>query len=250
MQGHGIYEKGQKVQGIGELGYQASVWGTRFCDSLTTHGVLNKERLQGWNRDILLADFERDTSMDNYPLARWRLLCETNITGKQRGIGRLGADYWRAIRDKSGRRIAWIHDRFHEGAWGTGGSMNLNLCNPTLGPGPDGPEATQRLLMLDEGAEECEARTVVERALADPAAKGRLGADLVKRCEDLLALRETCMWKGVSNLLLAGPNWGFGAWRWEPGVAGNVWFQGSLWQERSEKLYSLAGEVQKKQGGK
>jgi hypothetical protein len=37
-------------------------------------------------------------------------------------------------------------------------------------------------------------------------------------------------------------------WRWAPGTAGHAWFLTSGWQERSEKLYSLAGEVERKLG--
>ena len=121
-------------------------------------------------------------------------------------------------------------------------------CNPVLGPGPDGPEATHRLLVLAEGVQECEARTCIERALDDPAHKARLGADRVKRCEELLDERDACMWKGLSNLILGGPVWGATAWRWEPGVAGHTWFLGSGWQERSRRLYTLAGEVQRSLG--
>ena len=38
--------------------------------------------------------------------------------------------------------------------------------------------------------------------------------------------------------------------RARPCVTGSVWFLGSGWQERSERLFTLAGEVERKLGKK
>jgi hypothetical protein len=249
MQGHGLFTEKQWVQGLSPLGYQASVWGAKFCDSVPTHGTTDHDDLHGWRNKQLVADFERNTALDDYPGTRWRQFAEQCITGNVRGPGRVGADYWKVIRDKSGaRRTAWVHDRFPEGAWGMGGIW-LNLANPVLAPAPQGPVATQRYELFREGIQECEARIYIDGALLDPALRGKLGADLAKRCEDAFAERKPILWKSLSNLQLIGGTWGDARlWRWTEDVAGHVWFVGSGWQERSEKLYSLAAEVTAKLG--
>ena len=57
------------------------------------------------------------------------------------------------------------------------------------------------------------------------------------------------MWRALSNLTLIGTRWGDARlWRWTPGVPGHVWFLQTDWQGRAEKLYGLAGEVQRKVG--
>jgi hypothetical protein len=249
MQGHGLFEVGQKCQGIAQLGYQASVWGAKFCDSVPTHGTTDNNDLHGWQNKLLMADFERNTELDSYPGARWRQFAEQCITGNSRGPGRVGLDYWKAIKDKSGaKRVDFVHARYPEGAWGIGGIW-LNLANPVLAPAPQGPVATQRFELFREGIQECEAHVYIDGALLDPASRAKLGADLAKRCEDAFAERKPILWRSLSNLQLIGPAWGDARlWRWTEDVAGHVWYAGSLWQERSEKLYSLAAEVATKIG--
>ena len=204
------------------------------------------ESLYGWKEPRLDVVFERNSSLDSYPSTRWRFFPEAAITGELRGIGRIGADYWKVVKDRRGRRVGWAHSRFQEGYWG-GGSINLNLCNPVLAPGPDGPAATNRLIALAEGVQECEARIFIERALTDESLKARLGAELAGRAQQALDERLQVMWKSLSNYQLGGPKFfGATAWRWTAGIAGHRWFVGSGWQERSCDLYKLAGEVAKK----
>jgi len=242
-QGHGGYRPDQLVHGVGKIGYQASVWLTRFADGVHTHGkTWTEESLHGWNQEQLTVAFERNTGLDVFPLTRWRQMGETNITGGQRGMGRLGADFWRVIKDARGQRVGRIYERFPESLW-----MNLNIPNALLAPGPDGPVATTRFEALREGVQECEARIQIERALIDDATRARLGPDLADRCETLLEERMNVMWKSLSSLQVTGPGWANATgWRWIQGVAGHNWFLGSDWQKRSEELYSLAGEVAKK----
>ena len=59
------------------------------------------------------------------------------------------------------------------------------------------------------------------------------------------------MWKGV-GLWQAGGNYVHEAtsWRGRPAPTGYTWFLSSAWQERSERLYGLADEVEKKLAGK
>jgi len=245
QQGHGRWTK--KVYDIAEVGYQATVWGGfQFADGLRQTNQKNApimQSLYGWKCPRLDVVFERNTSLDTYPATRWLFFPETGITGELRGIGRIGADYWRAVKDKRGRRVGWAHNRFQEGQWG-GSSINLSLCNPVLGAGPDGPVATNRLIALKEGVQACEARIFIEDALTDPAKRARLGEALAGRAQQVLDRRLADMWKTLSNYQLGGPMFfGATAWRWTGGISGHRWFLGSEPQHYARDLYTVAAEV-------
>ena len=113
-----------------------------------------------------------------------------------------------------------------------------------------GPVASTRYEMMREGVQECEARIAIESVLTDAARKGKLGEDLAKRCQDSLDERGWMTIKGMAHLQLSGPGWLYGGWYDMEGPAGHVWFLGSGWQERSEKLFTMAAEVEKKLGSK
>ncbi|HUT57981.1 MAG TPA: glycoside hydrolase domain-containing protein [Phycisphaerae bacterium] len=245
-QGHGRHEAGGKLRKMAEVGYQACVWGTRFADGVKRRMTdPNHGRLYGWKLPDLIAKFER-LNLDVYPTTRWRHLGEVNITGDQRGIGRIGADFWDAVKDKRGGRAGPVWRRYPEGHW-----MNLVIQTSLLAPGPDGPVATNRYEAFREGVQECEARIFIERALTDETLRARLGPDLAARCQQALDERLVFIWKGLSNLHVIHSRWGDKAywWRSEPGIAGHAWFLGSGWQKRSELLYAIAGEVAAKLGG-
>ncbi len=248
QQGHGRWTT--KVHGIAEVGYQATVWGGfRFADGqrqTNQKGAPIVRSLHGWKEPRLDVVFERNLGLDSYPSTRWMFYPETAITGELRGIGRIGADYWKVIKDRRGRRSSYAHDRYNEGAWG-GNWINLNLCSSTLAPGPQGPIMTTRLLALIEGVQETEARIIIEQALTDETLKQRLGSDLASRCQTHLDQRLHNMWKSLSNLQLSGVFFfKAGAWRWTPGITGHRWYMGSDWQSQVAELYELAAEVQKK----
>ena len=245
QQGHGLFTK---LQDIAEVGYNATVWGCfRFadgCKQTNQKGTPIVESLRGWNNKRLDAVFERNVGLDTYPASRWYFFPETGVTSELRGIGRIGGDYWKAVKDKNDRRSSYVHDRYKEGCWG-GTSIALNLCNPVLAPGKDGPEATNRLIALMEGVEACEARIYIEKALLE--SKAKLGAELTGRCESALDERLLNMWRTLSNLQLNGPGYANAAgWRWSPGVSGHRYFLGSGWQKQAEDLFLLAGEIQQK----
>ena len=90
----------------------------------------------------------------------------------------------------------------------------------------------------------------MDKALVDPAAKQKLGADLAKRCQDALDERDWCTIKGMAHLYLGGPGWLYGSWYDVEGPAGHTWYLGSGWEQRAEKLFALACEVQQKLGEK
>ena len=81
---------------------------------------------------------------------------------------------------------------------------------------------------------------MLEKALTDAALKAKLGADLVKRCEDALTERTTSLWKAVGAPAGGDRD---DTWRKGPSAQGQAWFLESHWPERSRKLYALAGEV-------
>jgi hypothetical protein len=186
--------------------------------------------------------------VSDWPLATVLLFPELQITGGQRGLGRVGADFWAVYKDKQGRRRDWVWDRYPQSLW-----HSCNLYSHMLMPGPTGPVASARYEVLREGVQECEARIAIEQALTDEELKAKLGADLAGRCQKLMDDRVWQELKAFSDLQLtgrtyatAGNNWYYGC----GGSAGHYWYAGSGWQDRTQKLYDLAGEVTKKIAGK
>ena len=249
QQGHNIFKN---LHGMAKVGYTATWWSAGFADD-SVHRRRDSNRkaramqsMYGWNRPRLDVLYERSRGLEAYPATRWRFECETAITTDiMRGIGRLGADFWKAVKDKNGRRVGYVHDRFPDGQWR---AVGHDIYSWVLEPHADGPAATNRLVALAEGVQECEARIFIEKALTDEALKARLGADLARRCQEMLDQRLPYMWKSLSHLQLEVHGWGITAWRFSPGVAGHAWFLNSGWQQRSEELYALAGEVAAKLG--
>ena len=236
------------MHGVSKIGYQARMWNTSFADDGAWFGQKEKtlESLLGWKRHHLVAEFDR-LNLDYHPSTRWRHFAEPNITGGQRGVGRIGADFWPVFKDKRGSRVSRVHERYPEADW-----RNLRIDTSLLAPAPEGPAASQRFEAFREGVQECEARIAIEGALSDEAAKARLDENLVRRCEEYLALRQTKMWLSLSNLQLCFlanrrqyGEYQAGQWRGAPNFTGHQWFVGSDWQARTEQLYALAGEVTK-----
>jgi len=223
-----------QLQGIGKVAYHVRVWGNAYPNGGTS--------LFGWKGDFLGAQFQRG-DQNGAAAARWRHCAEVNVAGRQRGIGRLGADFWYAVKDKKGRRVGTVAGRYPQSAW-----ANLDLLSHFLAPGPDGPVVTNRFEAVREGVQECEARIYLETALTDKALRAKLGEELAGRIKQLLDERILYMWKNFSNLRITGRHWDwafFTPWR-GVGAPGHSWFLGTGWQQRSEKLYALAAEVQKK----
>jgi len=159
----------------------------------------------------------------NRPLEQHRAYLEATILcyssyhrAHYDGLGRVGADFWPVI---NGR--ATLTARYPESGW-----KQLDMRAATealLAPGPDGAVTTERFEMLREGVQECEARIFIEKALDDPAKRATLGADLAKRCQDILdervrLLRAACISRG---------------WAWHATLA----------QPLSEKLFAAAAAV-------
>ena len=240
------------LHGIVEVGYTATWWSGRFADDLVNRrsGAVGKTTykdhetvmtsLLGWNRPRLDTYYPRMAN-ERHPVSYWRFLCETAITSDFfRGIGRTGADFWPAIKREDGRRAGWVDERFAEVA----GYLH-QLHSYVLEPGDSGPVAMNRLVALEEGVQECEARIYIEDALVN---KGlaEVAPDLAKRSWEALDERLLYMWKGLDDMQFGG--WGVTAWRYQPGLSGDAWYLSTAHRERTKKLYTLAGEVEQAMG--
>jgi hypothetical protein len=218
--------------------YNADVWAPRF--------IVNRraDMPTGWARPDkpVWAQFVR-VQFDGFPPVSHRLQVEMSVFGNQNGIGRIGGDFWQVFKTRRGRRSGRVSTgRFPRTTW-----RNLDIVTAYLEPGPDGPVSSARYELMLEGLQECEARIVLAKALADDASRGKLGESLAKRCEQLMADRDLAAARGTSSFVLGnhftsnaidGHSW----WHIN-GDAGQLWFVGSPWQQRSQQLYDLAAEV-------
>jgi hypothetical protein len=242
---HGGSRVGNQMYKLAPMKYFAFVWNNVLATEPS------KGRTYGWQQPELRTLYHRFYGLNTCSLPGMLHAVELNITGQQRGIGRIGADFWPAVKDAKGRRSGYPVDRYPESFW-----HSLNLTSHMLAPGPDGPAALQRYEILREGVQECEARIAIEQALTDPALKAKLGPELAKKSQDFLDARLWLLWRAGNPLALSG---GYG-WQYATaplpasecygGGAGTTWFIGSGWQDRTQQLYSLAGEVARKASAK
>jgi hypothetical protein len=242
---HGGSRVVNKLQGLAPLAYFAYVWNNVLPSEP------EKGRTYGWKRPELYTQYMRFNALNDWPLATIMHFEELNITGMQRGVGRIGADFWPAITDKKGERKGYAVDRYPESFW-----HSLNLTSHMLNPGPAGPVASPRYEVFREGVQECEARIAIETVLTDPALKAKLPPELAQRAQDVLDERLREVWRGGSGMQLTGRYAtlyatapvthadGYG------GQAGQYWFAGSGWLDRAQAFYALAGEVRRKADGK
>ncbi len=228
------------------------------------------ERYYGWKQSAHNAHFGRNGRY-NGPALRARILPEKNITGRQRGVGRIGGDFWFVLRDRRDRRSGAVYNRYPENMW-----RNLDIESFILAPGPDGPVGTARLENMREGVQECEARILIESVLLDDSARAHISDELADRAQALLDERQLATWRSVwpynddieqlgrvgdhgnarnpieavwQALDAAGRDLP-GYWdsearqmRSEAGQLGRQWFVQSDWQRRVRELYDIAGEI-------
>jgi hypothetical protein len=205
-----------------------AVWSPRF---LVYPEV---KSLKGWQRSDLFVQFPRNVT-DGYPLTTFRLMAEMNVMGSQRGVGRMGADFWPVLKDGRGRKVGTLSNRWPFVDW-----RNLTIKTTLLAPGPDGAVATARLEMLREGVQESEARIFIEQAMESD----KLPPALAKRAAALLEDRTGAILQGLDNHYTCGfEKSNVHGWWNGPGQIGYHWYVSSAWQDRSRTLYSLAGDV-------
>ncbi len=150
-----------------------------------------------------------------------------------RGFGRRGADFWPVLKNKRGR-VAPLINRYIESRWSAltmfAGTTHL------LSPGRDGAIPTMRYETIRESLQDCHARIFIEEALLNPARKARVGADLARRCRELLDYRV----RAYLLLRNEGPR--------RPNGMERIWFTSSGWEAASGDIYKLAAEVAGKLG--
>jgi hypothetical protein len=201
--------------------------------------------MYGWQTPFLITCYERTRDVIQFPPTKWRSVAELAITGRQRGVGRIGADYWDVLTDAHGRAAGPISRRYPQSSW-----RNLDLYTSLLAPGPDGPVATTRLEAMRQGVQECEARIFLEQILTDPDRRARLGDDLAARCQWVLDERLIYMYTSQSNLQLTGPEYLYAnEWRTRAGINGHYWFLASGYRERTRELFELAGAAARRLEG-
>jgi hypothetical protein len=203
--------------------YASFVWGVNgFCTGE-----------KGWEKPFLLTQFLRNMD-DHFPITTYRLAPEVNITGGQRGLGRMGLDYWRAVKDAKGRRAGQVWERYPKANW-----RNLNITDSLLAPGREGPVATARFEMLREGVQECEARIFIQTALD----AGKVSGATADECRKVLAERDAFLKKVAITTENRRP------WFNEMNPSDEAYLAYATgWQDQSEKLYKAAAEVSRKLG--
>jgi len=230
-----------ELYGLASIGYTAVALDFQY--------TLNpaKGRSYGWKKPALHGQYWRFSYFNNATHSKLRHEAECNITGNQRGLAHIGADFWFAMKDKRDRRRGTVAERYPQSYW-----HSLNIGGWLLGPGPDGPAGTARLEVFREGLQECEARIAIETALTDDALKAKLGPQLASRAQNVLDERHVAMWKArgapeadLQHGLVERYRDMYGMWKKWNGEAGNTWFLQSDWQGRTAQLYTVAGEVEK-----
>jgi len=215
------------------VGYLASVWGVKEPDAQEKPGY-------GWRNAFWVTSFCRN-ALRHASLAKYRIYAGGKLSfggrhwtkftpgGLRGGVGRLGADFWRVLKDKRGRP-RYLVDRYPESGWG---ALRLTAAVPHFfSPGRDGAVSTARFEMLRENVQESEAWALVEDAAGRPEVKARVGADLARRALKLLDARRGT-YRRLNSYYWAG---------------GSTWYVSSGWREKSAELYRLAGEIAAKLG--
>jgi len=233
------------------VGYLSSVWGLQGTrDPALPPDYYGNTRFYGWRNPFRVVAFPRAgnpvyyISLGGKP-GLFRLAPEGAIVSASRvhvkpvekrgvkGFGRLGADFWPVIKANiSGRGIGRGHDAPLCGRYPdshAGGMALTYVSYYVLSPGKEGPVSSQRFEMICEGVQEAEARVFIEKALLDPAQKEKLGSELAERCQALLDERVRTFIRGAGKRNYYCSNW--------------LWYEGPIWAQQSEALYTAAAEA-------
>jgi hypothetical protein len=176
--------------------------------------------------DVLHFRASRATDLRPFAARGGQYWAAETAMGILRGLGPVGADFWLLTAEERGPQS-------RPGSVETPTS-NLGMGSFTtaayLAPGPDGPIPTARFEVFRQGLQMCEARTVLEKALADQAVRKQLDPALVKRCEETLAAHNRAF-----QFVTAGENYAQGeGWKW---------YESSGWESDAGRLFAAAAEV-------
>jgi hypothetical protein len=214
----------------------------RFVNALWGIGVQPADPKSGyafgWSNPLWLSYYPREMHA-NSSLLEHRVKLETWMGARKgytpfiapgtgaRGLGRLGGDFWKVVKNQQGRVRYTLAGRYPEAAWG---QLNLNFCVPALlGRGPKGALPTVRSEALRAGLQEVETRIFIEKAWLDPEAATQLGGELMTRIRTVLdeRIRSSIRWNSVKG---------------EPKV------DAAEWDARTSTLFDVAAEVSRKLG--
>jgi hypothetical protein len=211
--------------------------------SYATRYYINSRPPPPWNGQRRFF-WQRRTPMDRY-MRGWRVgldaadvysMTEWSQLQNLGGLGRSALDLWpisfvpQAESQKRDKQSPSLGGRFPLSHWD-----QLNVDRATeyfIVPGPDGPMSTQRFEALRESIQECEARIVLEKAVADPSLSAKLGDDLVRRCRAVIDERLWNAWNHCPNRNGAGPN-----------VIGTWWYSASGTVGPRRRVFATAAEV-------
>ncbi len=247
------------LYGIASIGYEAHAYDLYYH----INPSIPREVPMGWQVKELRAYLDRFGDM-NFGALRVRHMPGIIISGYQRGIGRIGGDFWPVLRDARGMRSGCVFDRYPHNHW-----RGLNINSWILGPGADGAVTTVRFANLIEGVQESEARIAIERVLLDDARLARARADFVRAAREAVNDYHLSLWRaqwpfeehlqkigpvrgrsmveGLQGALKAqgietGSTW---ALRQRADDEGPAWYRTSTWRERTFTLFEAAAAAER-----
>lgn len=241
----GHYEWQEIGTSGGKLGLQDNVYPWKFVED-PAKGLFS---CYGWNRPESRTLYVRMWEAA-YPMTTTRLLPEMSVLGAQRGLGRIGLDFWPVLKpERPNQPPRNIQGRYPASNW-----SQLDAMVKALVPaGPDGAMASAHLEMLREGLQEAEARIFIESVLIDKTQRAKLGEDLAGRCRQALDERAVYFLPNLDHqqdsgfqiriippYLLGWDNYAYSGVR---AMIFTRFFQHTGWQARTEKLFTLADEV-------
>jgi Glycoside hydrolase 123, catalytic domain/Glycoside hydrolase 123 N-terminal domain len=221
------------------VGMRIALWGIHLSiyDPKQGHGF-------GWKARHWLMYYPREYSMSSsIPEHRFKLemwmnaysgyeMKRTRTSRYACGLGRIGGDFWKVVKDGRGRATATLAGYYPESYWG---QLNLNYCIPAImGKGKTGPLRTMRSEAFREGTQDVEVRVFVEKAIEIPEHRARVGDAFARKAREVLdgRIRMCNRWGGPRK----------------DQRVGKVVDVALDWQQRNQKLYALAAEAAKKLG--
>jgi hypothetical protein len=230
------------------VAFVAHVWGVGDVPDPDRGDRSGQRRYYGWKNSFLRTVFPRYGGVGapitpplgmNAPLGVHWTMAEICLAANLRGFGRVGADFWPALKDTLGTPATLIN-RYPISDWH---QLSVTSASASLlYPGADGAASTIRFEAVREGMQEAEAKIFIEKALDQPEQRVRVGDELASRCQDFLDRRVRLLLKAKAlpprdDAPEAARQNG---WNWYAVESG--------WQDRTDQLYALAAEVAKALG--